>query len=450
MRAREFITEYDRKKTAQAISGSERAERAIIADRGDMGPFGRVRGILIGLQLGSRPITIPGAQPAFTPPADYKTKPDEPLIKDPATREQFLEDLLKVIETKDPTQNKQYTPWLARMYINGGVRLEDLNRHNILGIYDIGKRRRMIKPEDADINRFKTYRDFETTMRDNYDLDQIDNTEKKEDDKGRAKTVYDDAEVRVVVPEDEAAACYYGRGTRWCTAATKGKNYFDHYNKDGPMYILIPKTPAYAGEKYQLHFPSQQFMDPKDEEVSLFYLLDMRFPELKQFFLKNEPELQDYIIFASDEVLQPLIDQIAEIAQDKVWGVVSDWEMSDEYYYQEMQEKYADEEGDIDWDRVHEAGDDYTKWNDEARRFSIDMNHAIKPTAKRLKKWAVSAAGPGPAAVIQDLPEVIAGMIRDEFPSKREADGGIPDFLWRKIVVRKDGDGWRASLAKIG
>jgi len=217
------------------------------------------------------------------------------------------------------------------------------------------------------------------------------------------------------------------------------------------MYILIPKTPAYAGEKYQLHFPSHQFMDPKDEEVSLFYLLDKRFPELKEFFMKQEPEIQDYIIFASDEVLQPLIDKIAEMAEERVWEVLSDWELYDEYYYQQMRELYPDPEGDIDWDKVHEAGDDYTTWNDEARRFSIDMRHALQSPAKRLKKWAEeSATDMGYTAKIEELPEVIANMVRDEFPSKRENDGGIPDFLDRRIVVRKDGDGWQAGWAKKG
>ena len=430
MRAREFLFEYNRQITANQVGN--RLLTALAKDQSAEG-----RGFV---SLRTKLRTLANATPEQIN-----------AVITPEKQQEYISSILSAIEEKDPTPNKAYTPWLARMYAKGGLKIEDMNRHNILGIYDLGKRRRMIKPADADINRFKTYRDFETTMRDNYDLDEIDNTEKKEDDKGSAKTVYDGPEVRVVVPENEAAACYYGRGTRWCTAATKGENYFDHYNKSGPMYILIPKNPAYAGEKYQLHFPSHQFMDPKDEEVSLFYLLDKRFPELKEFFMKQEPEIQDYIIFASDEVLQPLIDKIAEMAEERVWEVLSDWEFNDEYYYQQMRELYPDPEGDIDWDKVHEAGDDYTTWNDEARRFSIDMRHALQSPAKRLKKWAEeSATDMGYTAKIEELPEVIANMVRDEFPSKRENDGGIPDFLDRRIVVRKDGDGWQAGWAKKG
>ena len=50
------------------------------------------------------------------------------------------------------------------------------------------------------------------------------------------------------------AACYYGQGTRWCTAATRGKNYFSEYHNESPLLIILPKEPQYPGEKYQLHF----------------------------------------------------------------------------------------------------------------------------------------------------------------------------------------------------
>ena len=448
MRAREFIVEYDRKKTAQAISGSERAERAIIADRGDMGPLGHVRSSLIGLQMGSRPITIPGAQPAFTPSSNHREN-SGPLIKDPQTRARFLEDLLSVIETKDPTTNKQYTPWLARMYINGGVKLEDLNRNNILGIYDIGKRRRMIKPEDNDINRFKTYKEFESTMLNKSELDAMDNTEKKAEEKGQATKVFENGDVLVVVPHDQAAACRYGANTRWCTAATQGQNYFDSYNRQGKMYILIPKQPQHEGEKYQLHFPSSQFMNEDDIPVAITFIFD-RFPELKEFFFENEPEIKNLIDFVPDDVLQPLIDKIAELVDEQIWEIISEWEMNDDYYLDQMREKYADEDGDIDWDKVDAGNDTYLQWNDEVRRFEIDMNHAVKISASKLKKWVAAEweGHEGEDRTLTALPEIMAERVRAEFPGKNDYDGNIPEFLNRKVIVTNNGDGWEVSIVK--
>lgn len=447
MRAREFLFEYDRKKTAQTISGGEKAEKAVIADRGNMGPLDQVRSSLISLRM-DRPVTIPGDQDASS--SDYREK-SGPLIKDPAVRARFLEDLLSVIETKDPTPNKIYTPWLARMYVSGDVKLEDLNRGNILGIYDIGKRRRMISPEHNDINVFKSYTDFEETMRLGYDLDAIDNTEKKVQEKGQASKVFENGDVLVVVPHDEAAACRYGAETHWCTAATKGENYFNHYSRQGKLYIIIPKNPEYDKEKYQLHFPTGQFMDEDDRDISLHHLLTKRFPELLEFFYKNEPEIKESIEFTPDEVLQTYIDQIAAIAQEKMWEVISEWEQNDDYYYGEMQKQYGDDDGEIDWDKVQNAGDDYIRWNDEARRFSIDMQDAIRPSAEYLKSQLYRLVDPedlvgaGMLPSIADLTDVIAANIEKEFPPRRDNDAGMADFVKRNISMKKDGGTWTAS-----
>ena len=439
MRAREFLFEYDRTKTARTISGGEKAEKAVMADRGDMGPLDQVRSSLISLRM-DRPVTIPDS--------DYQEK-SGPLIKDPAVRARFLEDLLSVIETKDPTPNKQYTPWLARMYINGGVKLEDLNRGNILGIYDIGKRRRMLRPEHNDINAFKSYEDFEGTMRLGYDLDSIDNTEKKVQEKGQASKVFENDDVLVVVPHDEAAACRYGAETHWCTAATKGENYFNHYSRQGKLYIIIPKNPQHDKEKYQLHFPTGQFMDEDDRDISLYKLLTHRFPELLEFFKNQEPRIKESITFTPDEVLQTCIDQIAAIAQEKMWEVISDWEQNDDYYYGEMQKQYGDDDGEIDWDKVQNAGDDYIRWNDEARRFSIDMQEAIRPSAEYLKSNLFRFLEPEEDEMpsIAELPYVIAANIEKERRPGTSAANWLADFVRRNISMKKDGDTWAAERA---
>jgi hypothetical protein len=94
--------------------------------------------------------------------------------------------------------------------------------------------------------------------------------------------VYQDAQLRIIRPDNEAAACYYGQGTKWCTAA-KNHNMFDTYNKQGSMYIVMPRQPAHGGEKYQFHFPSAQFMNEQDRPVNVAQLL-ARFPQLKDVF----------------------------------------------------------------------------------------------------------------------------------------------------------------------
>lgn len=95
------------------------------------------------------------------------------------------------------------------------------------------------------------------------------------------------------------AACFYGgyylepsKGeTRWCTSGP-GLSYFDRYIKDGPLYVVIPNDDSgQKGEKsglpadrYQFHFPSDQFMDKHDNRIDLVEYLNGPMKELKELF----------------------------------------------------------------------------------------------------------------------------------------------------------------------
>jgi hypothetical protein len=196
-------------------------------------------------------------------------------------------------------------------------------------------------------------------------------------------------------------------------------------------------------------------MDENDDSVSFKHIIK-RFPKLTQFFLKNEPELINWILFTPDDILEPLITQIAEIAEDKMWEIVSEWEQNDDYYYQQMQEEHGDEDGEIDWDKVHQAGDDYINWNDEARTFVNDITRALRPTATELKEYVEEANQNGEfesedALTLEYMNDVIASRVLDAFPSRRySTDGGMVDFIKDKIYVRKDpGSGkWSAGVTK--
>ena len=65
------------------------------------------------------------------------------------------------------------------------------------------------------------------------------------------------------------AAIFYGKGTKWCTAATGVNNMFTHYHKDGAIYVMIPKNPSYVGEKYQFHVDSLQLVNEKDMMLTI-------------------------------------------------------------------------------------------------------------------------------------------------------------------------------------
>jgi hypothetical protein len=113
-----------------------------------------------------------------------------------------------------------------------------------------------------------------------------------------AKLVYDGNDWRVVEIKDKGvvgkeAACFYGgnnQETRWCTSAP-GASWFDRYIKDGPLYVVFnpndtdvsPMT-GLPKNRYQFHFPSNQFMDKDDRQQDLVKLLNGPMSELKTFF----------------------------------------------------------------------------------------------------------------------------------------------------------------------
>ena len=415
MRAREFLIEYDRTKTAQALGDSLIA--AVSKD-----------------SYSSRLLNDISMLKMMTSDTERSQK-----------KYKIVNDVLAIIEEKDPTPNKEYTQWLARMYAKGGIKLEDLNRGALIALYNLGKKRRMIKPEHADINRFKTYKEFEDTMLQQYELDDIENVgDKKAEDKGEAKTVFDNDQVRIVVPENAAAACYYGRGTRWCTAATRGDNRFDSYNHQGKLYILIPKKPTHPGEKYQLHFQSGSCMDENDESVNIMNILTKRFGDLVPLFMEKEPAVQDSIIFADDSVLEDVIEKVSDIASEQIWDIMNNWEHDDDYYYKEMLDKYGDKEGDIDWDAAHRAGDDYLNWNPGARDFVSKLEELIKPSSQRLKKWTEEAEAAGDIDGLAPITSV-ADIISDIVSSSIGA-GVMSKFLKWNIYIKKSKDGtWKVD-----
>lgn len=245
-----------------------------------------------------------------------------------------LNEVLEEIESLDPTSNKEYSQWMARMYAVGNIWLEDLNGNNLLGLYDTAKKRRMLKPEDADINRFKSYRKFVVTMND-YDFSKLD--DKKELKKGKSEEVYTDSDVRIIIPKDKESACYYGQNTQWCTAATKGTNYFDTYNKGGPLYILLPKMAKHTGEKYQLHFEPKQFMDETNEPIDLDFIFE-RFPGAKAYLTQHIKELAGNIRYASDELLQKLINGMKTLTI----GYVEEYRQSTEQHISELKDLHPD------------------------------------------------------------------------------------------------------------
>ena len=214
MRATEFLIEYDRNKTVQNLGAA--IYKKMLGDRTVQRIYG-----------------------------------DDPIQQiDP---EELLGFALDRFQEADPTPNKQYVQWIARTYANdASTKLEDVLDgylfDSLTKFYKLVQRKKIPSPRN-DINKYSNFGDFMSVMDEYPDPDA-----QQLKDKGTAFTLYEDDSWRVIVPQDEPAACYYGQGTRWCTAATKGNNMFKYYHGIAPILIAIPKQPEHPGEKYQFHF----------------------------------------------------------------------------------------------------------------------------------------------------------------------------------------------------
>lgn len=211
-------------------------------------------------------------------------------------KEVFLEDLYKV--TEDLTKFERFKNKLPQ-------EMRDINKLTPSSLYDAVK-------------------DFDLTLA----------TTTKSERKSApvhpgAKLLFDGPTWRVIEIEDKGpvgkeAACYYGgynKETRWCTSSP-GLNYFDRYIKDGPLYVVFkpsdtdisPET-GLPKERYQFHFPSNQFMDKDDRSIDLVKYLNGPMSELKEFF---KPEFAKGLTLGGQKLV---IDSFSSGAVGKYIGL---------------------------------------------------------------------------------------------------------------------------------
>ena len=180
------------------------------------------------------------------------------------------QDVFQQIISADPTYNTEkpdkmgkYGKWLLALYLKGNLKMEDLYKATQYIQMFI---RFNNKIEQKDIMKYKSLQDLYTVVEpfiSNPDQAATKSEEVRRIKEG-AEKVYEDEKWLVVVPHTQEASCYYGKGTQWCTAADESYDYFDHYNKQGLLYINILKG---TDTKYQFHFETGSYMDATDTEI---------------------------------------------------------------------------------------------------------------------------------------------------------------------------------------
>ena len=83
--------------------------------------------------------------------------------------------------------------------------------------------------------------------------------------------VYDDGRFFVVNPLNHEASCYYGKGTKWCTAA-ETDTHFKKYNDDGKLFYIIDRSKPTNDPNYKVallrKFDGEKlYYDAKDDQI---------------------------------------------------------------------------------------------------------------------------------------------------------------------------------------
>ena len=88
--------------------------------------------------------------------------------------------------------------------------------------------------------------------------------------------VYDDGRYFIVNPLTLDSSCYYGRGTKWCTAAASNSQ-FSRYNDDGKLFYILDRTLPTNDSHYKVALlkkfdGDKTFYDAQDQIIKTGWL----------------------------------------------------------------------------------------------------------------------------------------------------------------------------------
>ena len=240
-------------------------------------------------------------------------KLNNPRIKDeelaPEQVYALSQNVLRTIESADPTPNKKYVLWIVRQFVKNGLKLEDINeflRNDIQAFHELPKQRKQQLGIETDLNKYiwRDLREIATKLKKATDLEEPVDAELDYEHIDDMKVLYVGDMGQLIIPRTTEASCEIGRGTRWCTAATESDNEFSNYASKGPLYVWIPsrKMPEKKqSNKFQFHFGEDfQFMDENDERIDsdLLQYFRTEHPVLKKLFAKSEEAIKQNPYYA--------------------------------------------------------------------------------------------------------------------------------------------------------
>lgn len=294
----------------------------------------------------------------------YSNKEKFPALKGDVELFNKLNDLYP---KKGDNFNKGYFTWLYNLLKTGNLKEEDFYKaKEYLNLF--GKFINKIPKENRDINKFKTLGDLYLVVKPFAEGEPTQATSKSDElrkiKKEEIDKVFENENWLVMIPKTERASCLIGKGTQWCTVAEESENYFERYNNDGPLYVIVNKD-SYAdgSKKYQLHFESDSLMDENDRPIPATHFFD---------YVENANELQEFFQGASDKfwefVLETSVEDIADGHYSEIFNDALNADNVDPVVYSQTLDRLRNGTGDAIYTGfIHEKDpDSIDKWQIES------------------------------------------------------------------------------------
>ena len=141
--------------------------------------------------------------------------------------------------------------------------------------------------EIKDINQYKTFSELSTAIQ------KYENRIRREVQTIEgADLVYEDDKFTVVAPLTTKASCYYGAGTKWCTASSADNTHFNNYMTDGKLFYFIDKTKPTSDRFYKVALlkkfeGDESYFDAPDQKFTMGWILDTEELEKIKLVINN-------------------------------------------------------------------------------------------------------------------------------------------------------------------
>ena len=192
------------------------------------------------------------------------------------------------IKNDIPDKLGQYSKWLLFLFKKGRLKKEDLYKANeYLKTFQALKQQNVLPNNEKDIGKISSLPELYALNVKYGGTGQIKDDEsyllsdKFFINNGQAELFFENKRWMIVIPKSFEASKFYACTSQWCT---RFPDNYNHYTKDGPLYIIIDKLKLNqddATKRYQFHFESNQFMNMNDSSINV-----------GEFF-KNNPSISD-------------------------------------------------------------------------------------------------------------------------------------------------------------